>query len=82
LTAPFRIRLASGSSSFSLIKLEEPDDVFESDRNFGSTNGASVCSKDWGGMYMLDLIPAGICGRYASALAVSVCSPKVFQLRH
>ena len=44
-----------------------------------ATNGEVGVLEGWGGMYMLDLIPAGICG-VMPGLAASDLLAKVFQL--
>ena len=44
-----------------------------------ATNGEVGVLEGWGGMYMLDLIPAGICG-VMPGLAISDLLAKVFQL--
>jgi len=44
-----------------------------------ATNGEVGVLEGWGGMYMMDLIPAGICG-VMPGLAVSDLLAKVFQL--
>jgi len=44
-----------------------------------ATNGEVGVLEGWGGMYMLDLIPAGICG-VMPGLAVSDLLAKVFEL--
>ena len=44
-----------------------------------ATNGEVGVLEGWGGMYMLDLIPAGICG-VMPGLAIADVLAKVFQL--
>ena len=44
-----------------------------------ATNGEVGVLEGWGGMYMLDLIPAGICG-VMPGLAIADILAKVFQL--
>lgn len=79
VTPRFVAKLHHAHPHFRWIKLEEPmmsskvTDILE------ATNGEVGVLEGWGGMYMLDLIPAGICG-VMPGLAVSDVLAKAFQL--
>ena len=64
---------------FRWIKLEEPMMSSKVTAILEATNGEVGVVEGWGGMYMLDLIPAGICG-VMPGLAISDVLAKVFQL--
>jgi 2-keto-3-deoxy-L-arabinonate dehydratase len=64
---------------FRWIKLEEPMMSSKVTAILEATNGEVGVLEGWGGMYMLDLIPVGICG-VMPGLAVSDVLAKVFRL--
>jgi 4-hydroxy-tetrahydrodipicolinate synthase len=64
---------------FRWIKLEEPMMSSKVVAILEATGGEVGVLEGWGGMYMLDLIPAGICG-VMPGLAISDVLAKVFQL--
>lgn len=64
---------------FRWIKLEEPMMSRKVTAILEATNGEVGVLEGWGGMYMLDLIPAGICG-VMPGLALSDLLVRVFQL--
>jgi len=64
---------------FRWIKLEEPMMSSKVTAILDATDGEVGVLEGWGGMYMLDLIPAGICG-VMPGLAVSDVLARVFQL--
>jgi len=64
---------------FRWIKLEEPLMSSKVTAMLDATDGRVGVLEGWGGMYMLDLIPAGICG-VMPGLAVSDLLAKAFQL--
>jgi len=79
--AEFAVQLAERSPNFRYLKLEESlmgpkiRDILE------ETGGRIGVLEGWGGMYMLDLIPAGICG-LMPGLAVSDLLQEVWRLVH
>ena len=78
VTPQFIAGLHRAHPHFRWIKLEEPMMSAKVTAILDATNGVGVL-EGWGGMYMLDLIPAGICG-VMPGLAVSDLLAKVFQL--
>ena len=64
---------------FRWIKLEEPMMSSKVTAVLEATNGEVGVLEGWGGMHMLDLIPAGICG-VMPGLAISDVLAKAFQL--
>jgi 4-hydroxy-tetrahydrodipicolinate synthase len=79
VTPGFIADLHRAHPHFRWIKLEEPlmsSKVVEISQ---ATGGEVGVLEGWGGMYMLDLIPSGICG-VMPGLAVSDLLAKVFQL--
>jgi len=79
VTARFVSDLHRAHSHFRWIKLEEPMMSSKVTAILEATNGEVGVVEGWGGMYMLDLIPAGICG-VMPGLAISDVLAKVFQL--
>ena len=79
VTAGFVSELHRVHPHFRWIKLEEPMMSSRVTAILEATNGEVGVLEGWGGMYMLDLIPAGICG-VMSGLAVSDLLARVFQL--
>jgi len=79
VTARFVSDLHRAHSHFRWIKLEEPMMSTKVTAILDATNGEVGVVEGWGGMYMLDLIPAGICG-VMPGLAISDVLAKVFQL--
>ena len=79
VTARFVSELHRAHPHFRWIKLEEPMMSSKVTAILDATNGEVGVLEGWGGMYMLDLIPAGICG-VMPGLAVSDLLAKVFQL--
>lgn len=79
VTARFVSELHRAHPHFRWIKLEEPLMSSKVTAILEATNGEVGVLEGWGGMYMLDLIPAGICG-VMPGLAISDVLAKVFQL--
>jgi len=79
VSARFVSELHRAHPHFRWIKLEEPMMSSKVTAILEATNGEVGVLEGWGGMYMLDLIPAGICG-VIPGLAVSDLLAKVFQL--
>lgn len=79
VTARFVSDLHRTHPHFRWIKLEEPMMSAKVSAILEATNGGVGVLEGWGGMYMLDLIPAGICG-VMPGLAVSDLLTRVFQL--
>src|SRR5215472_609841 len=79
VTARFVSDLHSAHPHFRWIKLEEPMMSSKVVAILEATSGEVGVLEGWGGMYMLDLIPAGICG-VMPGLAVSDLLVKVFAL--
>ncbi len=79
VTARFVSELHRAHPHFRWIKLEEPMMSSKVTAILEATDGGVGVLEGWGGMYMLDLIPAGICG-VMPGLAVSDLLVKVFQL--
>jgi dihydrodipicolinate synthase/N-acetylneuraminate lyase len=79
VTARFVSELHRAHPHFQWIKLEEPMMSSKVTAILEATNGEVGVLEGWGGMYLLDLIPAGICG-VMPGLAVSDLLAKVFQL--
>ena len=79
VTARFVSELHRAHPHFRWIKLEEPMMSSKVAAILEATNGEVGVLEGWGGMYMMDLIPAGICG-VMPGLAVSDLLAKVFQL--
>jgi 2-keto-3-deoxy-L-arabinonate dehydratase len=70
VTPRFVSELHRAHAHFRWIKLEEPMMSSKVTSILEATNGEVGVLEGWGGMYMLDLIPAGICG-VMPGLAVS-----------
>lgn len=79
VTARFVSELHRAYPHFRWIKLEEPLMSPKVTAILEATNGEVGVLEGWGGMYMLDLIPAGICG-VMPGLAVSDLLARIFQL--
>jgi dihydrodipicolinate synthase/N-acetylneuraminate lyase len=79
VSAHFVSELHRAYPHFRWIKLEEPMMSPKVTAILEATNGGVGVLEGWGGTYMLDLIPAGICG-VMPGLAVSDVLAKVFQL--
>jgi dihydrodipicolinate synthase/N-acetylneuraminate lyase len=79
VTPRFVSELHRAHPHFRWIKLEEPMMSSKVTAILEATSGEVGVLEGWGGMYMLDLIPAGICG-VIPGLAVSDLLVKVFQL--
>jgi dihydrodipicolinate synthase/N-acetylneuraminate lyase len=79
VTARFVSELHRAHPHFRWVKLEEPMMSSKVTAILEATNGKVGVLEGWGGMYMLDLIPAGICG-VMPGLAVSDLLVKVFHL--
>jgi dihydrodipicolinate synthase/N-acetylneuraminate lyase len=79
VTPGFVSELHQAHPHFRWIKLEEPMMSAKVTAILEATNREVGVLEGWGGMYMLDLIPAGICG-VMPGLAVSDLLAKVFQL--
>jgi 4-hydroxy-tetrahydrodipicolinate synthase len=60
--AEFARDLADGCPNFRYLKLEEPLMGRKVVAILDATDGRVGVLEGWGGMYMLDLVPAGICG--------------------
>ncbi len=79
VTARFVSELHRAHPHFQWIKLEEPMMSSRVTEILDATAGQVGVLEGWGGTYILDLIPAGICGAMPG-LAVSDLLVKVFQL--
>jgi len=79
VSARFVAELHRAHPHFRWIKLEEPMMSSKVSAILEAANGEVGVIEGWGGMYMLDLIPAGICG-VMPGLAISDLLVKVFQL--
>jgi len=79
VTPRFVADLHRAHPHFRWIKLEEPMMSAKVTAILEATNLKVGVLEGWGGMYMLDLIPAGICG-VMPGLAVSDLLARVFQL--
>jgi 4-hydroxy-tetrahydrodipicolinate synthase len=75
----FVAQLHRAHPHFRWIKLEEPLMSAKVVSILAATDGEVGVLEGWGGMYMLDLIPAGICG-VMPGLAITDLLVKVFQL--
>jgi dihydrodipicolinate synthase/N-acetylneuraminate lyase len=79
VTARFVSELHRAHPHFRWIKLEEPMMSPKVSAILEATSGEVGVLEGWGGMHMLDLIPAGICG-VMPGLAVSDLLARVFKL--
>jgi dihydrodipicolinate synthase/N-acetylneuraminate lyase len=79
VTSHFVSELHRAHPHFRWIKLEEPMLSSKVTAILEATSGEVGVLEGWGGMYMLDLIPAGICG-VMPGLAISDLLVKVFDL--
>jgi len=79
VTPRFVAELHRAHPHFRWIKLEEPMMSSKVTAILEATSGEVGVVEGWGGMYMLDLIPAGICG-VMPGLAISDVLAKVFEL--
>lgn len=79
VTPQFVSELHQAHPHFRWIKLEEPMMSPKVTAILEATNGEVGVLEGWGGMYMLDLIPAGICG-VMPGLAVADLLAKAFHL--
>jgi dihydrodipicolinate synthase/N-acetylneuraminate lyase len=79
VSARFVSQLHQAHSHFRWIKLEEPMMSSKVTAILEATSGEVGVLEGWGGMYVLDLIPAGICG-VMPGLAISDLLAKVFEL--
>jgi len=77
----FARRLADECPNFRYLKLEESLMGPKIRGIIDATEGRIGVLEGWGGMYLLDLIPAGICG-LMPGLAVSDLLQQVWQLAH
>ena len=62
VSAPFVKRLADAFPNFRFLKLEEPLMAPKVEQIREATNGSIGILEGWGGMYLLENIPAGVCG--------------------
>lgn len=79
LSVEFIANLHSIHPNFRYIKLEEPLMAAKVEAILQKTSGEVGVLEGWGGMYMLELIPAGICGVMPS-LGTADLLAQVFQL--
>jgi 4-hydroxy-tetrahydrodipicolinate synthase len=79
VTPRFVADLHRAHPHFRWIKLEEPMMSAKVTAILDAANGEVGVLEGWGGMYLLDLLPAGICG-VMPGLAISDLLVKVFQL--
>ncbi|HKX00146.1 MAG TPA: dihydrodipicolinate synthase family protein [Bryobacteraceae bacterium] len=79
ITPRFVAELHRAHPHFRWVKLEEPMMSAKVAAILDATGGEVGVLEGWGGMYMLDLIPAGICG-VMPGLAVSDLLATVFRL--
>jgi 4-hydroxy-tetrahydrodipicolinate synthase len=80
VSAGFVARLESECPNFRYIKLEEPLMAAKVDSIRQATGGRVAVLEGWGGLYMMELIPAGICG-IMPGLALADGLNRVFDLR-
>lgn len=76
----FVVRLKSQCPNFRYIKLEEPVLAPKVAAIRQATNGQIGVLEGWGGLYMMELIPAGICG-VMPGVAMADLLNRVFDLR-
>lgn len=77
----FARRLADACPNFRYLKLEEPLMGAKIRQIIEGSEGRVGVLEGWGGMYMLDLLPAGICG-LMPGLGVADLLAHVWQLAH
>ena len=77
----FARRLAEACPNFRYLKLEEPLMGGKIRSIVEATGGRIGVLEGWGGMYVLDLIPAGICG-LIPGLGVADLLQRVWELAH
>lgn len=79
--ADFARRLADACPNFRYLKLEEPLMSAKIATILEATEGRVGVLEGWGGMYLLDLLPAGICG-LMPGLGVADVLASVWHLAH
>jgi 4-hydroxy-tetrahydrodipicolinate synthase len=79
VTPDFIARLNREHPHFRYIKLEEPMMAGKVKAILDATSGAVGVIEGWGGMYMLELIPAGICG-VMPGLGLTDLLARIFEL--
>jgi 4-hydroxy-tetrahydrodipicolinate synthase len=79
VSARFAAELHRQHPHFRYLKLEEPMMAAKVESILQETGGEVGVLEGWGGMYMLELIPAGICG-VMPGLAVSDLLVRVYEL--
>lgn len=80
VSAGFVARLRSACPNFRYLKLEEPMMAAKVQAIRETTNGQIGILEGWGGLYMMELIPAGICG-IMPGLALADLLNLIFDLR-
>jgi 4-hydroxy-tetrahydrodipicolinate synthase len=78
--ASFAKRLKEAAPNFSYLKLEEPMMGEKLKSILSATAGAVGVLEGWGGLYILELVPAGICG-VMPGLPLTELLDRVFRLR-
>ncbi len=76
----FAVRLREQCPNFRYLKLEEPLLAAKVRRIREATNNEIGILEGWGGLYMMELIPSGICG-VMPGLAIGDILNRVFHLR-
>jgi len=78
--ASFAKRLKEAAPNFAYLKLEEPMMGEKLKSILSATAGAVGVLEGWGGLYILELVPAGICG-VMPGLPLTELLDRVFRLR-
>jgi 4-hydroxy-tetrahydrodipicolinate synthase len=80
VSVDFVVRLRSECANFRYLKLEEPLAAPKVGAILEATHGEVGVLEGWGGLYMMELIPVGICG-VMPGLALADILNRVFHLR-
>ncbi|OGG46857.1 MAG: hypothetical protein A3F84_00260 [Candidatus Handelsmanbacteria bacterium RIFCSPLOWO2_12_FULL_64_10] len=78
--ASFARRLKEAAPNFAYLKLEEPMMGEKLKSILSATSGAVGVLEGWGGLYILELVPAGICG-VMPGLPLTELLDRAFRLR-
>ncbi len=79
--ADFARRLHEAAPNFRFLKLEEPGMAPKIRAIHDATGGTVGVLEGWGGMYLLELLPAGICGTMPGLAMVDLFQRAVRELR-
>lgn len=80
VSVEFVRRLHAACPNFKYLKIEEPLAASKIERMLDATGGGVGILEGWGGLYMLELVPAGICG-LMPGLAMADLLQRIFELR-